>query len=202
MKKGDRIVYYIMGLQKFGATAVITGEYYEDHNKLWTDEEEVWPSRCPSEQELVLQDHELIDAKKLVPNLTFIEKKETWGAYLQGSIREIPEEDFRFIESEMRKVIADRQPASGNDEEVKISKSEEEYEEAIMSLPLQSKSLHDRLGEMLEQVGSWLDYNPQTKYKITPDGPYELDVVWLKGKNLEIAVEIQISESRSGKTGQ
>lgn len=173
---------------------MITGEYYEDHSKLWTDEEEVWPSRCPSEPELLLQDDELIDAKKLVPNLTFIEKKESWGVYLQGSVREIPEEDFRFIESEMRKVIADRPPIpGGNGKEDKSSKTEKDYEEAIMSLPLQSKSLHDRLGEMLEQVGSWLDYNPQTKYKITPDHAYELDVVWLKGKNPEIAVEIQIS---------
>ena len=34
MKKGDKVVYYIMGLQRFGATATITGEYYEAHDKL------------------------------------------------------------------------------------------------------------------------------------------------------------------------
>jgi len=195
MKKGDKVVYYILGLQRFGATATITGDYYEDHSRLWTDEEEIWPARCPSEQELALEDDELIDAKKLVPNLTFIERKDYWGSHLQGSIRQIPEEDFRLIESEMRKVIAHRQATieTAVHQEAFETMSEREYEDAIMALPLESKSLHDRLGEMLEQVGSWLDYNTQTKYKITPDHAYELDVAWLKGKNPEIAVEIQIS---------
>jgi predicted RNA-binding protein len=194
MTKGDKVVYYIMGLQRFGATATITGGYYEDKNKLWTDDDELWPSRCPSEPDLVLLDDELIDAKKLVPNLSFIERKEVWGVYLQGSIRQIPEEDFHLIESEMRKVISDRQIPPESIKKAKYqAKTEKEYEEAIMQLPLQSRSLHDRIGEMLEQVGSWLDYNTQTKYRITPDHAYELDVAWLRGKNPEIAIEIQIS---------
>ena len=108
MQLGDKVVYYIMSLQKFGATASITGEYFEEHKKLWTDDDEVWPARRASESEIILRDDELIDAKKLVPNLSFIEKKEVWGVYLQGSIREIPEEDFRLIESEMKKVVAER----------------------------------------------------------------------------------------------
>ena len=39
---------------------------------------EKWPARRPSEPELVLQDDELIDAKRLVPDLSFIKKKEFW----------------------------------------------------------------------------------------------------------------------------
>jgi len=58
---------------------------------------------------------------------------------------------------------------------------------------LQTNSLHDRLGEMLEQIGSWMDYNTQTRHKITPDHAYQLDVAWLSGKNPEVAIEIQIS---------
>lgn len=195
MTKDDRVVYYIMGLQRFGAIATITGSYYEGKDKLWTDDEEIWPARCPSEPEIVLEDDELVDAKKLVPNLTFIEKKDFWGAYLQGSIKEIPEEDFRLIESEMRKVVADRQ--SSPDMPTTLTKTlgptEREYEAAIMALPLNSKSLHDRLGEMLEQIGSWLDFNTQTRHKITPDHAYELDVAWLRGKNPEVAIEVQIA---------
>ena len=38
-----------------------------------------------------------------------------------------------------------------------------------------------------------IDYNAQTRHKITPDHAYELDVAWLSGKNPEVAVEIQIS---------
>ena len=48
-------------------------------------------------------------------------------------------------------------------------------------------------GEMLEQIGSWMDFNAQTRHKITPEHAYELDVAWLSGKNPEVAVEVQIS---------
>jgi len=195
MQIGDRIVYYIMNLQRFGATATITGEYVEDHTKMWTNEDEMWPARRASKPDIVLADDELIDAKKLVPNLTFIERKEVWGVYFQGSVRQIPEEDFRFIESEMKKVISERtKPA-----EVPIRirtrprPTEAETEASIMNLTLETKSLHDRLGEMLEEIGSWMGYNTQTRHKITPDHAYELDVAWLSRKNPEVAIEIQIS---------
>jgi len=142
------------------------------------------------------QPDELIDAKKLVPDLSFIEKKENWGTYLQGSLRTIPEEDFRLIESEMKKIIAERQKPQEVEAESRSDgqfKTESEFEQAIMQLPLNQKSLHDRIGEMLEQIGSWMDYNTQIKHKITPDHAYELDVAWLSGKNPEVAIEIQIS---------
>jgi predicted RNA-binding protein len=200
MQKGDRVVYYIMGLQRFGATAIITGDYMEDSTKLWTDENEMWPARRPSEPDIVLDDDELVDAKKLISNLTFIEKKENWGAYFQGSVRQIPEEDFKLIESEMRKIISERPQATINSSALNpsfqindLKKTEKHYEEKIMSLNLETKTLHDRIGEMLEQIGSWMDYNTQTRHKITPDHAYELDVAWLSGKNPEVAVEIQIS---------
>jgi predicted RNA-binding protein len=195
MQISDKVVYYVMTLQKFGATATIVGDYIEDHTKLWTDDDEMWPARRPSEADLVLQDDELVDAKKIVPNLSFIENKEKWGVYLQGSIRQIPEEDFRLIESEMRKVIAMRMQLAEIPKaaaELK-EKTEKEYEAAIMSLSLEAKTLHDRLSEMLEQIGVWMDFNTQTKHKITPEHAYELDVAWLSGKNPEVAIEVQIS---------
>jgi len=192
MAIGDRVAYYVMKLQKFGATATITGDYYEDSSKVWTDEDEMWPSRRPSQPDIVLNDDELIDAKRLINDLTFIKRKEVWGVYFQGSIKAIPEDDFRLIESEMKKVIAKR-PYAGQAVEELPRKSEEDYEQEIMKLPLQSNSLHDRLAEMLEQIGSWMNYNTQARHKIVPDHAYELDVAWLSGKNPEVAIEIQIS---------
>ena len=97
MQVGDRVAYYIMKLQKFGATATITGDYYEDYSRVWKDDNEMWPARRPSKPNIVLNDDELIDTKRLVSSLTFIENKEKWGVHFQGSIRTIPEEDFRLI---------------------------------------------------------------------------------------------------------
>ena len=196
MQIGERVVYYIMKLQKFGAIVSIVGDYfYDDKSKIWTDADEIWPARRLSKPDIVLGDDELIDAKKLVPDLSFIKNKEFWGTYFQGSIKTIPEEDFRLIESEMKKVVAERPENKmivQNDSETKLV-SETDYEKLIKQLPLQSNSLHDRIGEMLETIGSWMDYNTQTRHKITPDHAYELDVAWLSGKNPEVAIEIQIS---------
>ena len=196
MKKGDRVVYYIMKLQKFGATASISGEYFhDDKNRIWTDMDEIWPARAPSKPDIVLDDDELIDAKKLVPDLSFIKNKEFWGTYFQGSIKTLPEEDFRLIESEMKKVVKERSAHGLGDatEPSATPKTENEYENLILKLPLQSNTLHDRIGEMLETIGSWMDYNTQTRHKIVPDHAYELDVAWLTGKNPEVAIEVQIS---------
>ncbi len=196
MQPGDGVVYYIMKIQKFGATATITGTYYEDSTKAWTDEDEMWPARCPSKPNYVLNDDELLDAKKLVTDLSFIENKKNWGTYFQGSIKQIPEEDFKFIESEMKKIISERSKettvSTHNDIPFLEPGKEGDIEKAIMVLPLQTSSLHDRIGEMLEQIGSWMDYNTQTRHKIAPDHAYELDVAWLTGKNPEIAFEVQI----------
>jgi len=197
MEPGDKVVYYIMGIQKFGAIAIIAGKYFDDKTKIWSDNDELWPSRCSSKPEIVLEDDELVDAKKLIDNLSFITNKEFWGTFFQGSIREIPEDDFKFIESEIRKVVSDRTHLTPLPERTIIQfeqpQTEKEFEDAIMKLPLESKSLHDRIGEMLEQIGSWMDYNSQQRHKIIRDHAYELDVAWLSGKNPEIAIEIQIS---------
>lgn len=45
MQIGDRVVYYIMKLQKLGATATITGDYTEDSSKIWIDNDEMWPGK-------------------------------------------------------------------------------------------------------------------------------------------------------------
>jgi len=195
MALGDKVVYYIMKLHKFGAIATVTGEYFEDSSKKWTDKKERWPSRRPSKPDIVLQDDELIDAKKLVPDFSFIRNKEAWGTYFQGSIKTIPEYDFKLIESEMKKVIARRSESKIIESRLEPTgkRTASAYEKAIMSLPLQANTLHDRLGEMLEQIGTWMEYNTQTRHRIVPDHAYELDVAWLSGKNPEVAIEIQVS---------
>jgi len=194
MQPGDKVIYYIMGAQKFGAIATITGTYFEDYNKLWTNNDEMWPARCSSRLDFALGDDELLDSKKLIDDLSFIENKKNWGVYFQGSIKQIPEIDFKLIESEIRKIAGDRMQASNQQISATSSggpKAESEFEKAIMSLPLQAASLHDRIGEMLEQIGSWMDYNTQTRHRITPDHAYQLDVAWLNGRNPEIAIEVQ-----------
>ncbi|MBU4354656.1 MAG: EVE domain-containing protein, partial [Proteobacteria bacterium] len=84
MQLGDKVVYYIMKLQKFGATATIIGDYIEDFSKLWIDDDEMWPARRKSKPDIILSDDELIDVKRLVNDLSFIKRKDVWGVFFQG----------------------------------------------------------------------------------------------------------------------
>jgi len=190
VKLGDKFVIYINRLQKIGAICEATsGLYYDNKNRIWTEDVEVWPCRFKTRPGLVLNDDELLDIKKLISSLSFITPKQratTWGLAFHYSLRTIPKEDFELIESEMRKIKVISPPLPEG------LLTEEKAKQAIMELPLEKSSLHDRLGEMLETIGSRMGYNAYTNHKVTPEHAVELDVAWLQGKNPEVAIEIQI----------
>lgn len=197
-KPGDRIIYYINKIGKFGAIAEIISGYYRDDTKIWAENDELWPSRAKSKPVIILEKDEFLDVRKYIDKLTFIKNKfspDNWGLAFQGSVREFPEEDYQFIESEMRKIISRRELKNKKKIIKKKLKNEEDFEEAIKELPLDSKSLHDRIGEMLTTIGSWMGYNTYSRHKITPEHNQELDVAWLKEKNPAVAIEVQIGGS-------
>jgi predicted RNA-binding protein len=191
VKPGDKFVIYINQLQRFGATLQATGKPYTDEKtRIWIEQEEIWPCRFPTKPIVVLEDDQLLDAKKLVTQLSFItdeQKRVNWGLAFHQSLRKIPLDDFELIESEMRKLLALR----GKEKESRLL-TEEQAKEAIMELPLEKKSLHDRIGEMLDTLGSRMGYNSYTNYRVTPEHAVELDVAWLDKRSPEIAIEVQI----------
>jgi len=190
---GDKVVYYINRISKFGAIATVTtGYYHDDKTRIWTDEDEIWPSRAKSKPEIVLEDDELLDIKKLIKQLSFIKDKDNWSLFVRGSIRPIPEEDYLLIESEMRKTLSRERITERPEKPAEGLKTEGDYKEAIIKLQLNSESLHDRIAEMLQTVGSWMEFNTNTRFRITPESAYQLDVAWLSGKNPEVAIEVQI----------
>jgi predicted RNA-binding protein len=190
---GDKVIYYINRISKFGAIATITsGYYHDDKTRIWTDEDEIWPSRAKSRPEIVLEDDELLDIKKLIRQLSFIKDKSNWSLFVRGSIRPIPEEDYLLIESEMRKILSREKISKRVERLPENLKTEGDYKEAILKLPLNSESLHDRTAEMLQTVGSWMEFNTNIRFRITPESAYQLDVAWLSGKNPEVAIEVQI----------
>jgi hypothetical protein len=168
-----------------------TGKPYTDEKtRIWIEQEEMWPCRFPTKPIVVLEDDQLLDAKRLVTQLSFItdeQKRVNWGLAFHQSLRKIPRDDFELIESEMRKILAlsGKKPESG-------LLTEKQAKEAIMALALEKKSLHDRICEMLETLGSRMGYNSYTNHRVTPEHAVELDVAWLDKKSPEIAVEVQI----------
>ncbi len=193
MKPGDRVVYYIVRISRFGAMAHIMGKPYHDEATLWPEGDQPWPERAPSEAEIVLDDHQLVDARKLINRLSFVKNKAKWFVQFQGSLRRIPENDFLLIESELRKASQ-----TGKrlviDQVIPVRKmAESEAIKRIETMELQSKGLHDRICEMLQIIGERQGCNAFVRHKIAPSHPHELDVAWLSAGNPEIAIEIQIS---------
>jgi len=97
----------------------------------------------------------------------------------------------------MRKIISRRTERQVEVKKETDLKTETDYSEAIMNLSLNFLTLHDRIGEMLQNVGSRMGYNTNTRSKISTNSAYELDVAWLSGKNPEVAIEVQVGGSIS-----
>lgn len=110
MKAGDRVLWYLTGLQSFAGTATITGPYYEDHELIWRSKPgEDYPFRFPIHPDTILEPGQFVKAETLLPGLEFVKKwpAEHWHLAFQGNVHTLPQGDFAFIEDELRSV-ADR----------------------------------------------------------------------------------------------
>ena len=75
--------------------------------------------------------------------------------------------------------------------------SEEVDSLILANQELQGDSLHDKVVDTLYQIGGWMGYTPRKSYKVRPESPYEIDVVWLRNDLLDVAVEVQVSGSEA-----
>lgn len=101
LSKGDRVVFYVgLPFKHFAASAVLSSDSFQLNNdqkkkfahgkKLYTtdfgvslSEIQMWTSPRTVDQ--------------IVQHLKFIENKQNWGAYFQGGVRQVSDEDFRII---------------------------------------------------------------------------------------------------------
>lgn len=103
ISQDDKVVFYLKG-GNLGGIYTVCSEIQEN-------EEEIFPR---SNIELVVKLKPLIVPKmdkfshfneRLIQNLSFIEKKDQWGMYMQNFARELSSEDYNIIEGEMKKQI-------------------------------------------------------------------------------------------------
>ena len=107
IEAGDRVLFYVSGARRFAATATATSSYVEDETSVWQNEGSAnWPYRIQIKPELVLDDHQLIDANLLAPRLDYVKRwpPENWYMAFQGNLHLLPKNDFLIIEEEMRKL--------------------------------------------------------------------------------------------------
>lgn len=107
IENGDRVLFYVSGDRYFTATATATSSYFEETEEVWEKEGcAEWPYQIKIKPEVVLDDHQYIDANLLAPRLDYIKRwaPENWYMAFQGNLHLLPKSDFLLIEEEMKKL--------------------------------------------------------------------------------------------------
>ena len=104
---GDRIVFYVTGVQAFGGIVRVTGEMYEDREKIWPGKPgkvDPYPWRFETEPEIVLDEDDFVPAVEFVGRLEHIGKwpAEHWQLAFQGQLRAVSDADAKLLERRIR----------------------------------------------------------------------------------------------------
>jgi predicted RNA-binding protein len=104
---GDRIVFYVTGVQAFGGIVRVTGEMYEDRSKIWPgkpSKPDPYPWRFETEPEAVLEEDEFVPAVDLAAELEHVRKwpAEHWQLAFQGQLRSVSDADARLLDLRIR----------------------------------------------------------------------------------------------------
>lgn len=104
---GDRIVFYLTGIQAFGGIIRVNGDMYEDRDKIWPGkpgQPDQYPWRFPTEPVLVLEEERFVPAEGFAQKLEHVRKwpAEHWQLAFQGQLRLVSDTDAAVVEEAMR----------------------------------------------------------------------------------------------------
>jgi predicted RNA-binding protein len=107
IEPGDRIVFFVTGVQAFGGIVRVTGEMYEDRSKIWPGKPsnpDPYPWRFETEPEAVLEEDEFVPAVELAGELEHVRKwpAEHWQLAFQGQLRTVSDADARLLDRRIR----------------------------------------------------------------------------------------------------
>ncbi|MBI2171472.1 MAG: EVE domain-containing protein [Chloroflexi bacterium] len=110
MEIGDRLLYYVSGVQRFPASATITSTFFVDQTPLWRSHrpEEAFAHRVRIKAEAVIEEEaDYIDARDIAPSMEYVKRwiPEQWPLAFFGELHLIPRKDFSLIEDELNKIV-------------------------------------------------------------------------------------------------
>jgi EVE domain len=117
VEPGDEIVFYITGVQAFGAIATVRSRVFEDRDPIWPQGRkkrlEPYPWRVEAEPELVLAEEDLVPAGELADSLEHVRKwpAEHWQLAFQGQLRAVSDADGKLLRERISAAAALRAPA-------------------------------------------------------------------------------------------
>jgi predicted RNA-binding protein len=107
IEPGDRIAFYVTGIQAFGGIVRVTGEMYEDRERIWPGKPtrpDPYPWRFETEPEVVLDEDDFVPAVELARRLEHVRKRpaQHWQLAFQGQLRAVSDADARLLERRIR----------------------------------------------------------------------------------------------------
>jgi EVE domain-containing protein len=108
---GDLVVFYVTGVQAFGAIARVLSPMFEDREPIWPQGKkkapEDYPWRVEAEPVLVLAEEDFVPAESLLGELEHLGKwpAEHWHLAFQGQLRTVSTGDAALLEERMRAAV-------------------------------------------------------------------------------------------------
>jgi hypothetical protein len=113
MKPGDKLIFYLTGVMKFGGIATVKSDVFEDHAPVFKSEKkpgEDYPFRVKTEPDRILDGDQWLDVKDYATRLEMTRRRgEHWRLAFQGNLHKISEDDYKLLSNEVdeaRKVKA------------------------------------------------------------------------------------------------
>jgi predicted RNA-binding protein len=105
MRPGDKLVFYLTGVMKFGGIATVKSEVYEDHEPVFKSEKkpgEDYPFRVRTVPDRILERDQWLDVKEFATRLEMTRRRgQHWRLAFQGNLHKISQEDYDLISSEV-----------------------------------------------------------------------------------------------------
>ncbi len=107
IERGDRIVFWLTQVQRFAGSVIVTGDMYEDREKIWPGKPgkvDPYPWRFATEPEIVLDDGEHVPGEEVAPQLEHVQKwpAEHWKLAFQGQVRTVTDADRDVLLDRLR----------------------------------------------------------------------------------------------------
>lgn len=104
-KPGDKIIFYITKVSKFGTVAEVTSDFFYSETPIWNENFDEWPYRVKAKPLVTVnKDEQMLYIKDIWDELEFIKNKEKWGSQVMGSFRKLSENDFNVLYKKLREV--------------------------------------------------------------------------------------------------
>src|SRR3989344_2267094 len=104
---GDKVVFYLTKIGKFGGVAEFKSKFREDKSKIFTEEKpgEIHPWRFDVKFEVALDETKYVPSENFKEKLRYLKKwpAKYWKLGFQGNVHEIPKEDYEALVAVLKK---------------------------------------------------------------------------------------------------